>query len=76
MVCELCQYPTLKEFILEQRKDKKKKNSFSEEVVAAIAQSILDCLAYLAEKGVCHRDVKPDNILYDPNEGSIKLIDF
>jgi serine/threonine protein kinase len=26
--------------------------------------------------GVCHRDIKPDNILYDPIRRKIKIIDF
>lgn len=26
--------------------------------------------------GVCHRDIKPDNILYDPIKRKIKIIDF
>lgn len=26
--------------------------------------------------GVCHRDIKPDNILYDPIKKKIKIIDF
>lgn len=68
--------PTLKDFIVNQKKNKKAKNYFSEEVVAPIIQSLLDCLSYLYDKGVCHRDIKPDNILYDPASGDIKLIDF
>ena len=26
--------------------------------------------------GVCHRDIKPDNILYDHTKKKIKIIDF
>ncbi len=52
------------------------KNSFSEEVVAPIIQTLLDCLSFLYDKGVVHRDIKPDNILYDPVSGDMKLIDF
>ena len=26
--------------------------------------------------GVCHRDIKPDNILYDPIKKKLKIIDF
>ena len=38
--------------------------------------SLLNCVVYLHDHGVCHRDIKPDNILYDPVTGEIKLIDF
>ena len=27
-------------------------------------------------KSICHRDIKPDNILYDKKSGNIKIIDF
>ena len=27
-------------------------------------------------KGVCHRDIKPDNILYDRTRGMIKIVDM
>ena len=27
-------------------------------------------------KNICHRDIKPDNILYDEGENKIKIIDF
>lgn len=33
-------------------------------------------LAYIHSVGVCHRDVKPPNVLYDPSTGIVKLIDF
>ena len=38
-------------------------------------RSILDALAYLASKGIMHRDLKPDNILLDQNE-KVKIVDF
>ena len=28
------------------------------------------------EKGICHRDLKPDNIMIDPVAKKIKIIDF
>ncbi|XP_038065735.1 glycogen synthase kinase-3 beta-like isoform X2 [Patiria miniata] len=33
-------------------------------------------LAYIHSLGVCHRDIKPQNLLLDPESGVLKLIDF
>ncbi|KAG8532056.1 Glycogen synthase kinase 1 [Bacidia gigantensis] len=33
-------------------------------------------LAYIHSMGICHRDIKPQNLLLDPNTGVLKLCDF
>jgi len=50
----------------------------TENTVAHIAYKVLSALMYCHSKGICHRDVKPENILFEKetNEGEIKLIDF
>lgn len=37
---------------------------------------LLRSLAYLHSLGVCHRDIKPQNLLLDPMSGVVKLCDF
>jgi len=37
---------------------------------------ILRALAYIHSVGICHRDIKPQNLLLDPNTGVLKLCDF
>lgn len=40
-----------------------------------MTRSLLDALAYLASKGIMHRDLKPDNILLERGE-KVKIVDF
>lgn len=37
---------------------------------------LLDTLKYIHQNKICHRDIKPDNILYHRERKSIKIIDF
>ena len=71
LVLELIQGKSLQELL--------KKPTFREQYSGVkcvnILRSILDALAYLATKGIMHRDLKPDNILLDKGE-KVKIVDF
>ncbi|KAK5780016.1 hypothetical protein RI543_002556 [Arxiozyma heterogenica] len=47
----------------------------SEKVLGKIAEDVLRGLSYLHEKKVIHRDIKPQNILFN-EKGEVKLCDF
>jgi TPR repeat protein/serine/threonine protein kinase len=54
---------------------RKKDNPFSEEELRGLLDRMLDALAYLHDRGIYHRDIKPGNILIS-NDGVPALIDF
>lgn len=54
---------------------KERDGRLSEKPLGTIAGSVLKGLAYLNEKKVMHRDIKPQNILLDLT-GNVKLCDF
>ncbi|KAI8969055.1 kinase-like domain-containing protein [Mycotypha africana] len=50
-------------------------HSFEEPVAKMIFKQIASCVAYLDKIGVCHRDIKDENIVID-DHFQVKLIDF
>lgn len=57
------------------RKKEKSRQHWSEEELLKIAYSLIDTLAYLESCGICHRDIKPQNLFLLSNF-EIKIIDF
>jgi|JI6StandDraft_1071083.scaffolds.fasta_scaffold12903_2 serine/threonine protein kinase len=68
MVLEYCSYPTLAKVITDE--------PLTPQESARVVSKLLLAIEYLHRNGVCHRDIKPQNILYDRTTGDLKLIDF
>ena len=45
-------------------------------LVKIYSYQLLRSIAYIHAKGICHRDIKPQNILVDTNSHILKLCDF
>jgi cGMP-dependent protein kinase len=54
---------------------RQKTRRFDEKDSRFIAACVLEAFAYLHEKGIVYRDLKPENLLID-EQGYIKLTDF
>lgn len=53
------------------------KQVYSENDARQYMKQILEAVKYLHEKGVCHADLKPDNILFvNSLRDTIKIVDF
>ena len=44
--------------------------------VSRMLQNVLSALGHLYAANLCHRDIKPDNLIHDPRTDSWKLVDF
>lgn len=51
------------------------KNKISNELIKFTIAEIVLGLEHMHQKKICHRDLKPDNILYDANY-HVKICDF
>lgn len=53
------------------------RDPYSEVQACSIVHSILDAVAYMHARGITHRDLKFENIMFSsPNSDSVKVIDF
>lgn len=56
---------------------KKKNLKVNEDLIRLIFKQLIEALKYLHNKGIAHRDIKAENIMFsDSSKNSIKLIDF
>ena len=46
-----------------------------EEQARYVFGQVVDAVWYLNQKGICHRDIKDENVIMD-GEGHIKIVDF
>ena len=60
---------------LEEHRERAPGGVLSSAEVVIIGERILDVIAVAHEKGIVHRDIKPDNIFLTSN-GVVKLLDF
>ena len=45
-------------------------------LIKLLAYQLIRSIAYIHAVGICHRDIKPQNVLVDTNSHILKLCDF
>lgn len=58
------------------RQYSKSKQSIPGTFIKLYMYQLFRSLAYIHSQGICHRDIKPQNLLLDPDSGILKLCDF
>ena len=79
LIIEYVTGKSLHDYLKKQRASSTSKTEFdqtlSEEETKRLIKQLLQCLDYLHEEGITHRDIKLENILLD-QDNNIKIIDF
>lgn len=58
------------------RQQAKQKQVLAIPLIKAYSYQLLRSLAYIHALGICHRDIKPQNLLVNPEKHELKLCDF
>lgn len=53
-----------------------KSNKINGILVKSLMKQLLSAIAHLHEQYICHKDIKPENIIFDKSNNTIKIIDF
>ncbi|EAS00235.1 dual-specificity kinase domain protein (macronuclear) [Tetrahymena thermophila SB210] len=72
LVQEFAQGKSLQSYLTENCQNRQ----MDEVTALSIVLQVLRGLCSLHSRNICHFDIKPDNIIYNQNNGKIKIIDF